>query len=938
MLKISTWNICLGLKSKKNYVKEKILEEKIDICCIQECDIDANYPVNALSFSGYNIEVETNTKKARCCTYIKNDIIYIRRRDLEGEDNNLVILETGMHDKKFIVNLYRSFSPQNGVTPNERFTMQLECIKRMAQNNINHSIMLMGDFNLNYNLIHNNNYNYKLLFEKLIELTTELSLEQIVNSSTWSRSINGNIKESILDHFYIKDVTRVVNLSLLDPEIGDHKLIVCTINMNSINPPPTTVIKRCWKTYNKDKLNAGLATCDFDVDINDVQGFWNHIENELIGVIDVVAPLTEFTGNCTTRTHPSEKLKPKINRKRRLLKQFNLNSSPSVLAKLKEINKEIVAEIKKSKRSSIQRSIIPGNSKSLWNAIKRAKDINPNQLPREMRMDGNIVKSEDLSDCFANFFDNKVKRIVETCKVDNNVYNGKRKVTCNNGNFMTPDNIIKALKSIKIKNSEGYDRIPQRILNEGMNYLIQPCIKLFNLIYTQRKLPDQWSVSKIIPLFKKGSKTDVENYRPIANLCSMTKVYEQLIIDRLKEIETMNNCDLTGKSQHGFKKNRSTATAGLTIQSILTRALDQNKYALMASIDLSAAFDVVDVNLLLKRLTILGIPSDVIELINIWLKNRLFYIDIDGKCSYLKSSDTGTIQGSRLGPILYAIYVSPLFDLQKITNYADDNFIIRSSKILTELIEDMRKSLEAITKWLKQSGLKVNETKTELCAFHKSAEVRLEIVLNGAILKSKTSMNVLGVIFDSKLQWNDQIAHTVKKANSALHCIKLIKNYFTTEELRTIITSNFYSILYYNSEIWNIPNLNAVLKQKLLSISANALKICTPTYHDRMSFLELHNINNRATPIAMSNYVHALLLFKLLQNEIPMDDWVDLNFQQTFNNRTSTYNFVKTNHYKVGNNLICNRFTTLNGKIEYRWTLMSLDTYKIYCKNTFLKN
>ena len=89
MLKISTWNICLGLKSKKNYVKEKILEEKIDICCIQECDIDANYPVNALSFSGYNIEVETNTKKARCCTYIKNDIIYIRRRDLEGEDNNL---------------------------------------------------------------------------------------------------------------------------------------------------------------------------------------------------------------------------------------------------------------------------------------------------------------------------------------------------------------------------------------------------------------------------------------------------------------------------------------------------------------------------------------------------------------------------------------------------------------------------------------------------------------------------------------------------------------------------------------------------------------------------------------------------------------------------------------------------------------------------------
>ena len=90
----------------------------------------------------------------------------------------------------------------------------------------------------------------------------------------------------------------------------------------------------------------------------------------------------------------------------------------------------------------------------------------------------------------------------------------------------------------------------------------------------------------------------------------------------------------------------------------------------------------------------------------------------------------------------------------------------------------MRKSLEAITKWLKQSGQKVNETKTELCLFHKNKDIQIEIVLNGTILKSQTNMNVLGVIFDSKLQWNDHIAHTIKKSNSALHCIKLIKNYF----------------------------------------------------------------------------------------------------------------------------------------------------------------
>ena len=222
----------------------------------------------------------------------------------------------------------------------------------------------------------------------------------------------------------------------------------------------------------------------------------------------------------------------------------------------------------------------------------------------------------------------------------------------------------------------------------------------------------------------------------------MTKVYEQLIIDRLREIEITQKCDLTGKPQHGFKQKRSTATAGLTLQSILARALDQDNYAIMSSIDLSAAFDVVNVKLLLKRLHIIGLPNDIIKLIEIWLKNRMFYVDIDGISSYLKSSDTGTIQGSKLGPILYAIFVSPLFDLKKMSNYADDNFIIRFNKTISVLINDMEKSLEAITKWLKKSGLKVNENKTEACLFHRTSNIKVTITVNNSKIISKNNKNV----------------------------------------------------------------------------------------------------------------------------------------------------------------------------------------------------
>ena len=91
---------------------------------------------------------------------------------------------------------------------------------------------------------------------------------------------------------------------------------------------------------------------------------------------------------------------------------------------------------------------------------------------------------------------------------------------------------------------------------------------------------------------------------------------------------------------------------------------------------MSAAFDLVNVELLIKRLRIIGLPTDVNNLIRAWLSDRKFYVDINGSCSSLRQSDKGTIQGSVLGPVLYAIFVSPLFDLTRITNFADDNFVV----------------------------------------------------------------------------------------------------------------------------------------------------------------------------------------------------------------------------------------------------------------------
>ena len=90
--------------------------------------------------------------------------------------------------------------------------------------------------------------------------------------------------------------------------------------------------------------------------------------------------------------------------------------------------------------------------------------------------------------------------------------------------------------------------------------------------------------------------------------------------------------DLTGKHQQGFKRIKGTATAGALLQSIIASAADDKCYVVMASLDLSMAFDMVDTNLVIKRLREMGIPDDLIKLIREWLIGRSFYVQVGEDC------------------------------------------------------------------------------------------------------------------------------------------------------------------------------------------------------------------------------------------------------------------------------------------------------------------
>ena len=142
------------------------------------------------------------------------------------------------------------------------------------------------------------------------------------------------------------------------------------------------------------------------------------------------------------------------------------------------------------------------------------------------------------------------------------------------------------------------------------------------------------------------------------------------------------------------------------------------------------------------------------------------------------------------------------------------------------------------------------------------------------------------------------------------------------------MTANFYSVLYYNSEVWHLPTLKPEIKQHLLSASANALKLAQHIQDRMESFINVHVNAKRATPEKFMIYKHAILLHKLFNTQTPQMEWVDIHFKQTFNSRQSNFNIIKSSNFKVGNNILSNRLSILNQKIELADLNLSLDSFK----------
>ena len=379
-----------------------------------------------------------------------------------------------------------------------------------------------------------------------------------------------------------------------------------------------------------------------------------------------------------------------------------------------------------------------------------------------------------------------------------------------------------------LKNSSGVDELSTILIKLVKSDLLKPLTTIINQSLHTGIFPDKLKIAKVIPLFKKGEPTLIENYRPISLLPAISKIFERVIFNEMNAYFTLNN--LFYDKQYGFRKYHSTELAALNVVDTIVNHMDNGNTPFAVYLDLSKAFDTLNHSILLDKLKFYGFRGTSINLIKHYLSNRKQCVEIDRlRSSYINIS-TGVPQGSILGPLLFIIYMNDLPNASRLFKciiYADDTTLIANlndfyakhdSGININILNDELEKI--ISYWLLVNKLSLNKLKSKFMLFHQPQKrVTIpKLKINNTLIECVDEFNYLGLIINKHLKWNSLVNKIGNKISQTIGVINKLKHLIPQKTLLTIYNSLILPHINYCILAWGHDS-NRILKLKKKSNS-----------------------------------------------------------------------------------------------------------------------
>ena len=343
---------------------------------------------------------------------------------------------------------------------------------------------------------------------------------------------------------------------------------------------------------------------------------------------------------------------------------------------------------------------------------------------------------------------------------------------------------------------------------------------LFNKSLERGYFPQVFREAEITPALKKSNldASKPENYRPISNLPFLSKLLERIVNGQLLHHLQLN--ELLPEHQSAYRRGHSTETALLKVSSDILRAADHGSVTLLGMLDLSAAFDCVDHDILLHRLFCsFGIVGTALSWIQSYLTSRIQRVKYNGGVSEIGLLSCGVPQGSVLGPLFFSLYTTDVFHLVeqqqfRIHGYADDLQIYEHTlpSDMDAVSRRFAACVEDVMTWMASNRLKLNSSKTEIIWFGSAPRLGTcstrPISIAGDAIRPVNSVRNLGVIFDSTLSFKLHVSSVARTCYYQIRQIRTVRKSLTQESCHTLIRTLVFSRLEYcNSLLAGAPKV-----------------------------------------------------------------------------------------------------------------------------------
>ena len=738
------------------------------------------------------------------------------------------------------------------------------------------AFILSGDLNIHFELSSTNR-----MINRALQLFYSYGLKKLVDSPT-------HVSGASLDQIFVFSLNEMLSSSIrVESEnslTSDHFPVYCDLELSLATKYFKKIQHRNLKDLDMTEFQFQLAgIVSRTVEHQDTfEKTLSILHRETSTLIDDLAPLQEKTVSIV-ETAPwfDSEYRQKRKERRRAEKKWKNEKDVNKKCLLKRIHREhcIAATMlaNQKKKLYVNRMIenANGNPRVLYQQVNRALDRKQGKMLPEIS-----ESIEELAKSFNEFFVDKIARIrsgIPLCSLpamqQSNGIQG-----FNEFEPATIEELEGIIKDTGIKTSPN-DLLPQQLYKENIDILMPVILNLVNLSLSTGNV-EGVKLADIIPLLKDDSLDPnvLKNYRPVSNLCFLGKIIERVVLNRLNEHLTRQG--LHCPEQYAYKKDHSTETLLIKITNDLLIAADEKSATVVMLLDLSAAFDTVDHNLLLTILEKeIGIGGTVLKWFRSFLTGRSQRIRLGKVTSDVIYIMFGVPQGSVLGPVLFNLYIRSIYSYVKrlgfnIMGYADDHQILKSFKTQSEseiLNVQLQNCFESIKRWMNTFFLQLNDSKTQIIVFG-PRNVLNEMQIHGVQLNNRTTIRFvstvknLGFHMDCGLTFDRQVLELKKKCYRTIRNIRKIKFLLEPSQVKTIVNSLVVSCLDYCNGLFYGATEKIIHQLQLIQNSAS--KVITGKYkHDHLEddLYKLHWLNIRKRII----FKIGLLAYKAINGIAP---------------------------------------------------------------------